>query len=368
MPEDREAGQASGMPRVWVWLQLVLGWLPVWALYTTLILSAHPGVPFASAAQSGLRAIGIAAVLGLGVWRLTLRLPWPHPFRWRFAAFHLVGAAVYAGLFAALNAAMERGLPRPVVIDLPGDGAPVAHLVVLATSWFPRFLILGVWFYVMVAGVAYATRGTERAARAEALAARAQLAALRAQLHPHFLFNALHTVVQLIPREPARAAHAAELVAGLLRTTLEEDRDLIPLADEWAFVERYLEVERIRFGERLRVHADLGDAAGALIPAFALQTLVENAVRHGAAPRVEPTEVRVEARVTPALLRVTVRDDGAGADPAVLAAGGGASGTGLRHLRDRLAALYGGSARLDLATRPDGGFTAALRLPRAGTP
>ncbi len=208
----------------------------------------------------------------------------------------------------------------------------------------------------------HATRATERAAQAETLAARSQLAALRAQLHPHSLFNALHTVVQLIPRDPARASQAAERVADLLRTTIEEDRDLVPLGEEWAFVERYLDVERIRFGDRLRVRASIDPkAADDPFPAFALLTLVENAVRHGAAPRVEPTEIEVIATAAPDRLTVTVRDTGAGADPARLGEG---NGTGLDQLRERLQALYGREAQVEVETAPGRGFGVTLRLPR----
>jgi len=334
------------MTRPWIWLQLIIGWLPVWALFAAMLLAAHPEVSSHHAVIIALRMIVAAALLGLVVQRLTRRLPWPHPMRLQFPLMHLVAALLYSAAWVFLNSAMASLQHRRLVLEL-GPGITL-------------YLVFGMWLYVMVAGVTYAAQAAERNARIEAMAARSQLAALRAQLNPHFLFNALHTVVQLIPREPRRAAQAAEQIAGLLRTTIEEDRDLVSLGEEWNFVERYLEIERIRFGDRLWVQVNLSDdARSALLPSFALQTLVENAVRHGAAPRVEPTEITVTGRTRDGNLELTVQDDGAGAAPNVIET---TSGTGLKRLRERLVALYGNAARLDLATGT--GLTAKLVIPQ----
>ncbi len=321
----------------------------MWVLFLTLLLTAHPGISLLSAVIAATRMIAAAAVLGLAVHKLTRRLTWPHPMRPGFMAAHLGAAALFSVAWVLLNSLIE-SLHRGEFVLVIGIG-------------IGPFLVLGVWLYVMVAGVTYATQATERAARIEAIAARSQLAALRAQLNPHFLFNALHTVVQLIPREPSRAAQAAEQIAGLLRTTIEEDRDLVSLAEEWAFVERYLEIERIRFGNRLQVCVDLTDEArGAQLPSFSLQTLVENAVRHGAMPRVEPTEIMVVGRMNRGMLTLTVHDTGAGASPEIMA---GNTGTGLTRLRERLSALYDARARLEVVSGADGGFTASLVIPQA---
>jgi len=333
------------MRRSWVWLQLLIGWLPVWALYTTLIVVMHR-VSVLVAGFIALRAVAAAALLGLLVHRLTQQFPWPHPFRPSFVALHVGGAGLFAPAWVLLTSAMESALRGRFLIIAPAGVVP--------------YLILGVWLYVMVAGVAYATRATERAARAETAAAQAQLSALRGQLNPHFLFNALHTVVHLIPREPARAAQAAEQIAALLRTTMEEDRDLVSLGEELAFVERYLALERLRFGDRLRARIEVSeDVRQALVPAYALQTLVENAVRHGASPRIEPTEIAVTARLNGGNLALVVHDTGAGET-----GGTGKTGTGLSRLRERLAVLYDGRARLDLESPTGGGFTASLVVPK----
>lgn len=335
------------MGRSSVWLQVIGGWLPVWALYAALIFTAHPGVSVHGAFYASFRAISAAAILGLLITRLTARFPWPRRLTWRFVVLHLVAAPVFAAGWLTITSLLESALR--------------GHLVIIAPAGITSILVLGIWFYVMIAGVMYATQATARAARAETAAARSQLAALRSQLHPHFLFNVLHTVVQLIPRDPKRAAQTAEQLAGLLRTTLQEDRDLVTLGDEWTFVQRYLAMEQERFGDRLTVHADIPvETAQAMVPSFALLTLVENAVRHGAGPRVNATNVRVTARARSDGMTLTVHDNGAGANPADVTA---TTGTGLKRLRERLAALYGAAARLDIATTAGGGFTATQFIP-----
>lgn len=333
------------MPRAWVWTQLAIGWLPMWALFTVLMMSAHQS-PVEEAAPYALRLMAIAATLGMVVHRLTARLPWPHPFRLRFIVVHMLGGLAYSMSWFGLNAVVESLLRRTIAIPIgPGIGP---------------YLVVGIWLYGMVAAVAYASREAERSAQLKALAASSQLAALRSQLHPHFLFNALHTVVQLIPLDPRGAVRAAELLAGVLRNAIGEHKEWVTLRDEWDFVQRYLEIEAIRFGERLVVRSEIDAAAlDAQLPSFALQTMVENAVRHGAAPAIEPTTLQIRARLDRDRLLVDVDDNGVGADLAVVERGG----TGLRRLRERLAWLYGGSASLVLRGAPGQGFGATLQLP-----
>ncbi|MEO7324858.1 MAG: histidine kinase [Dokdonella sp.] len=335
------------MSRGWVWLQLIAAWLPMGALFTALIMIAH-GLRFGDAAVSGLRMVGAGAVLGVIVYRFASRTPWPHPFRFAFLARHALAAGAYAMVWYLLICLI--------------DSIVLGHLIIVIGPGIGAFLITGVWLYIMVAGVAYANLAAQRTAQTEANAARMQLDALRSQLHPHFLFNALHTIVQLIPTDPRAAARAAEQLASTLRTTIEEQRDVIPLAEEWAFVERYLAIEHIRFGDRLHVRADIGEAAQAAhVPSFALQTLVENAVRHAATPRIEATAIAITATLIADSLTLKVIDDGAGADMAAIESG---SGSGLRRLRERMRWLYGSLARLDLANLPNEGFSAVLTIPQ----
>ncbi len=290
-------------------------------------------------------ALSVGAVLIFLVYRLARRFPWPRPFRLRFALLHLVLALSAGMLWLLLSCAIES-----LITGWPKEDR----------SWM---ILIGAYVYGVVTGISYAVEATARAARAEAAEAQAQLAALRAQLHPHFLFNALHAVVQLIPIDPARAADAAELVASLLRTTVEEERDEVGLREEWAFVSRYLEVERLRFGDRLCVRAEVApDLLDEHVPTFALHTLVENAVQHGAAPRVAPTEIVVTAAGTALELTLSVRNTGDRLPPGLAKNG---AGTGLTRLRERLAFLYGDAARLTCGAVEDGGFEAVVVVPRS---
>jgi len=313
--------------------------------WTEIVGRWEPGEPAAAFSVLTTGAF-IAYLLYRFVRRLSAR-----PFRLRFIPLHLAAALVFGLLWLVLSIAVESLFTGSLLNTR--SGRPL-RLVELPSN----VLVL----YAAVAGIAYSVERRARAAQARAEAARAQLAALRAQLHPHFLFNALHTVVQLIPIEPARAAHAAELVASLLRRTLEEERDRVPLDEEWAFVSRYLEVEHIRFGDRLRVRAEVDpDLLEERVPSFSLQTLVENAVRHGAARRVEPTEIVVTAAATGSGLTLSVRNTGDRVPPDPAKNG---TGTGLPRLRERLALLYGDAARLTYGAREEGGYEAVLVIPR----
>ena len=298
--------------------------------------------------ESMLAILAFGCVVAVVVFRLVPRVPWPRPFSWRFVALHLIAApaATAVWFFGSI----------PVEWLVGGDSG-----VGFATRFRER-MVIGSFFYVLIAGLSYSAHGARRAAQAEAIAAQTQLATLRSQLQPHFLFNALHTIVQLIHIDPRRAAEAAEIVADLLRRTLEEQRDEVPLRDEWRFVSRYLTVEQIRFGDRLVVKADLPpDLESERVPSFALQTLVENAVQHGAAPRVAPTEITITGARSNSELAISVRNNG---DGDAMQANGNGTGTGLTRLRERLTALYGGTATLVAQPISTGGYEAVLTIPR----
>jgi len=204
------------------------------------------------------------------------------------------------------------------------------------------------------------------AARAEALRARAELSALRAQLNPHFLFNVLHSVLGMVRRDPAVAEAALEDLGDLLHYAIRVHRDGVDwtaLRHEWEFMETYLKLETLRLGDRLQVVRQVDEAAlDQSVPTFSLQPLVENAVRHGIAPRAAGGRIAVASRIEGAALRLEVSNDGDGGGRAQ---DGDEGGLGLRVLRERLEVLYRGRARMAAGPTAAGGYNVVLTLPLA---
>ena len=202
-----------------------------------------------------------------------------------------------------------------------------------------------------------------RESRLEAELASARLDALRAHVQPHFLFNSLHSIASL-----ARAGDSAavvRLIAGLsdlLRRLLDAREQHLPLHEELTLVERYLEIQQVRFADRLDVSIDLApDAAEARVPLLVVQPLVENALRHGLAPMVERGELKVRARRADGWTRIEVEDSGVGLPEGWTL--DGADGTGLRNLRSRLAMEFGSHFELALDRRKAGGVVARVSVP-----
>ncbi len=203
-------------------------------------------------------------------------------------------------------------------------------------------------------------------------AQRSELKALRAQVNPHFLFNALNTIAALIPRHPGRAEETVEELAEVFRYALHRsEREWVRLEEELEAVEAYLRVEQARFGEGLqfRMSADAA-AREARIPAMFVQTLVENAVKHGVAALAAPGLVDVRACLAGPLLRIEVRDSGPGFDesgPRLPQRPG--AGYGLRNIRDRLGGYFGDAARLSIGRDSGCGMTlVSIEMPLAAPP
>ena len=175
------------------------------------------------------------------------------------------------------------------------------------------------------------------------LVSQAELRALQSQIHPHFLFNALNTLYGIIPRE-AKGARATVLnLADILRYFLETGKTFLPLEQELHIVKAYLEVEKLRLGDKLRIEIDVDpDALGVPIPILSIEPLIENAVKHAIAPKVEGGVVRLEARLVEGALRVIVSDTGSG----FRQTGGAKSGVGLENVTRRLQLCYGADSQI----------------------
>jgi len=179
----------------------------------------------------------------------------------------------------------------------------------------------------------------------------AELQALRAQINPHFLFNAFNALYGAIPRSVTGARRTLLDLTEILRYSLDGQRQYVALEEELRVVEAYLAIERLRLQDRLSVRIDCDEAArGARIPAFTIQPLVENAVKHGISEKTEGGEITVEIRMEGDGVSVAVRDDGVGFD----AGAGSESGHGLQNVRRRLELCYGEAARFEIESSPKG--------------
>ena len=198
---------------------------------------------------------------------------------------------------------------------------------------------------------------------AEKQVVRAQLMALQAQIEPHFLFNVLAHVDVLITRDPAGARRLLQHLIGFLRTSLSHARaEQCTLAQEFALLRAYLDIQALRFGNRLRFSLALDDAiANIVIPPMLIQPLVENAVVHGIEPAREGGEIALSARRDGERLVLEVRDTGVGFGND----GGKGSGLGLTHVRERLSRLFDGDARLTITETVPHGVTIIVELPLA---
>lgn len=167
--------------------------------------------------------------------------------------------------------------------------------------------------------------------RARELATEARLQSLESRVHPHFLFNAINSILSLMREDPRRAEDLLERMAALLRFSLDQSQRAMPLSKELKIVRDYLEIEKARFGDRLRFTVDLADGLDGEVPPLAIQTLVENAVKYAVSPRREGGEIRVTAAERDGRLMVEVCDDGPGFDEGVVL-----PGHGIDLLRQRL--------------------------------
>jgi signal transduction histidine kinase len=273
----------------------------------------------------------------------------------RALILHLVAGVLFSVIHAALQAALNQ----------VGVGhAPLPFPQLFKYLLLENYSISLVTYWVLV-GISHAIEYYRRYKEREALLAVAQLRALKMQLQPHFLFNSLNSISALIDEDRDAAVRMVARLGDFLRMTLKNSGEQeISLGRELEFLRCYLDIEMLRFEDRLAVELDIGpETVGAKVPNLILQPIVENAIRHGVAQTEEHGRIEVQARRVDGMLRLQVADNGPGLSVPPNALNPSAEGLGLANTRARLQNLYGNAHRFELAEAPGSGLIVTMQIP-----
>lgn len=359
-----QAAQAVAQPmaREPAWREAVLVTVALWTfvglIYLPILIDRHPGEGWTSVAfDEGTLLLSMLLAMPLfAVFRVSRE--WDLLPRALALAASVLAAAIVQVSFDLLYTGFVANRMDTAWENLPTD---LSRGYRAAFNYVCVFGV-NVALFHLVSSRRHEVSQARELAQALAAAQHAQLAALRYQLNPHFLFNTLNAIsAMIVTRRNDEAEVMTDKLSSFLRASLASDpTELVPLDQELSLMEDYLEIESIRFGERLHVEIDCAsEACNIPIPSFLLQPLVENAIKYGVAPSLEPVVIRISGCCQGSELVVTVEDDGRGAGNAVKTGG---AGVGLQNIRQRLSALYGESASLS-ATRLHPGFAAKIRVP-----
>jgi sensor histidine kinase YesM len=319
-------------------------------------------VTWGTAIRRAVEAYSTISILGLGVVWLARRFPFGRSRVWPWVALHLGFALLYAVTYALIYSALLHGQMsvRGKAFEFGETLRKLLIFYTFGSVGFYWLLLLGNqgWHYYQ----RYRER-ERRAAELEGQLARAQLQALRMQLNPHFLFNTLNTITALIHDQPDLADRTVTRLSELLRLSLDRtDTHEIPLREELGFLQRYLEIEQARFGDRLRVDFVVpAEVEDAYVPALLLQPIVENAIRHGIERREEAGHISLRARQRGQTLELVVSDNGPGLPPGQDTFP--REGIGLANTRSRLRHLYGECQSLQLSRAEPEGLEVRMTLP-----
>jgi LytS/YehU family sensor histidine kinase len=321
-------------------------------------LSLQARIPYIYALSSSLLSTYLMALYSIPAWfwsaRVLTKTRWPMRI-----AGHLVGASVYSGVWLWSFLTGFRLI----------FGEQILQQSQLTNTW-PWLLLSAMTIYTVIVGIFHVLdyhqklrEKEQKEAELRLHANQMELAVLKAQLNPHFLFNTLNSINALVGSDPEAARQIIVRLAEILRYALESDRHaLVPLSDELHFVETYLEIEKARFDRRLQVRMEIDDAARSLlIPPMILQPLVENAVRHGIAPKEQGGEILLRMQRRDNHLEIEVADNGMGAataNPEELLK----NGTGLRNTDLRLRKMFGDASGLQISNGEDG-FQVRFKIP-----
>jgi len=308
-------------------------WSYLWALATPLVLWAATKIPIER--TNWLRASFLHVPISLGLSMILTAIG--HIFVW-----------LYWGRTMGRPFSFER-MTRFVVANF-SEGIGIYMLIALSSyafSYYRRY-----------------RESQLRTFQLEAQLSHAQLQALKMQLHPHFLFNTLHSISALLNKDPESARKMITRLGDFLRLTLENSGSQVTLEQEIAFLSCYLEIERIRFQDRLVTRVDVPEQTlDAKVPNLILQPIVENAILHGIAPRSSPGLIEIEAERRNSTLRIQVRDNGPGLPSHRTSENMFKKGLGLANTEKRLEQLYGAAHLFDLSDHPEGGLVVTLEIP-----
>jgi LytS/YehU family sensor histidine kinase len=284
------------------------------------------------------------------------------PGAWRFLAAHLAGMVlIFVPYWLTLRTIS-------LIWNCSESGwklSEFAAFVPTTLNLFGAFLSVPFVYFLILLGAAAMQHARARqdeeieAGRLARQLSDARLALLQRQLHPHFLFNALQAISTLLHRGPATADRLLVRLSDLLRAMVEDaSGQMLSLGTELDLTRKYLEIEQARFGDRLRVEWRVDESVlDVQVPSLIVLPLVENAIRHGLSPKVGPGRLTIGARSEGASLILTVEDDGLGATLPLR------RGLGVGNTRERLAAIFGERAALDVETAPGAGFRARIQIP-----
>ena len=333
-------------------------WLAIWCGWTALALffAVSASLTYLSTGRPANWLLSIErsltewwlwAVFTPLVFSIARRFPLDHPWPWRNGAIHILLGTVVA------------------IVKMAAERTIFAWLAGFWTYWLISTLALQFFVYTAIVaaahGLEYYRRSRERE-QLEARLAETRLQLLNVQLQPHFLFNTLNTIAEMVHDDADKADYMITSLSDLLRQALELGATQeIAFDRELDLLSRYLDIQRTRFGDRLRVTTRVSDdLRHARVPVLLLQPLVENAIQHGLGARANAGRIDIEARRDGHRLVITVTDDGEGVRQPAPA---GRQPLGLANTRERLQALYGDNHRLDLINVPGGGAQISLTIP-----
>jgi two-component system, LytTR family, sensor kinase len=348
---------------------LFVGWTLVSIIFAGISYAAAIGennkeFGFVSALRLNLVQFYVWAILAPFVFRFSQRFPIElRPLNARNLLLYFPALISFAGIHQVLHLAVLWSItPRwrqkyPALID--------CYRAYFAFGFYTD-LIIALLIVIAVHALLYyqSFRASELAQSSlKTQLAQAQLRALKMQLHPHFLFNTLHSISSLVLEDPPKANNMIALLGDFLRLTVENsEQQLVTLKEETEFLRCYLDIEQVRFGDRLTVAFQLEpQTLSAQVPHLILQPVVENAIQHAIAPRAAPGHINIQANRVNGLLRVAISDNGPGIGSNALSPV--KKCVGLNNVRTRLEQIYGTGFRFELTNGRDGGLTVVMEIP-----